>query len=213
MQAKDNVVTVGVIASNWLVTEYLIMLLKEESQFSAMPYSQSAQTPQFRPDVCVFDRTHLVPPLTEWIRNLRSKSPTTRFLITDAHQQDSTVLRLLAMGVHGFIPHRQLSQQFSSALREIADGGLWMPKHIVRAFVEQSTTRSNRRKLGPLAITTREAHILELVEQRLSNKEIAVQLGVQESTVKYHISNIFNKLDVQSRIELFRKHESQHAAA
>jgi DNA-binding CsgD family transcriptional regulator len=57
------------------------------------------------------------------------------------------------------------------------------------------------------AITQRESQILELVKRRLSNKEIGAVLNIQESTVKFHLSNVFSKLRVSRRSELQAKAE------
>jgi DNA-binding NarL/FixJ family response regulator len=57
------------------------------------------------------------------------------------------------------------------------------------------------------AITQRESQILELVKRRLSNKEIGAVLNIQESTVKFHLSNVFSKLQVTRRSELQAKDE------
>lgn len=53
-------------------------------------------------------------------------------------------------------------------------------------------------------MTAREAQILELARQRLSNKEIAIKLNIEVSTVKFHLSNIFSKLQIASRSELWK---------
>jgi DNA-binding CsgD family transcriptional regulator len=60
--------------------------------------------------------------------------------------------------------------------------------------VDESTTGQG--------ITQRESQVIELVKRRLSNKEIGAILNIQESTVKFHLSNIFSKLQVNRRSEL-----------
>jgi DNA-binding NarL/FixJ family response regulator len=206
------VISVGIIASNWLVIERLSVLLANDPTTSASAYECTNDIAAPYPAAWVIDRAHLVPPLSEWVRNIQSKSPTAKFLVLDRDRRDPMLLRLLALGIHGFMTHRDVGEHLRSALREICDGGLWFPGHILRKFVQHSTARRYQRKFGPLAITVREAQILELVERRLSNKEIATRLGVQESTVKYHLSNIFAKLEVQNRYELVSNQEEYVAA-
>ena len=63
----------------------------------------------------------------------------------------------------------------------------------------------NEKKLKQVGLSKREYEILQLIDQGLSNQEIADRLFLSESTVKKHISNLFLKLDVQRRTEAIKR--------
>jgi LuxR family maltose regulon positive regulatory protein len=86
----------------------------------------------------------------------------------------------------------------------VAQGKLWVSSNILEAYVRHSIAllkTVDESPIGP-GITKRESQIIELVKRRLSNKEIGTILNIQESTVKFHLSNIFSKLQVNRRSEL-----------
>ena len=63
----------------------------------------------------------------------------------------------------------------------------------------------NQKKLKQIGLSKREYEILQLIDQGLSNQEIAARLFLSESTVKKHVSNLFLKLDVQRRTEAIKR--------
>ena len=59
--------------------------------------------------------------------------------------------------------------------------------------------------VAPEALTTREAEVLELLAEGLSNRRVAERLGISEHTVKFHVASIYGKLGASSRAELIRR--------
>ena len=120
-------------------------------------------------------------------------------------QPDQEVLQLVRLGVHGFVDHAEVSKNLCDAVQAVAKGHLWIPEDVLHMYVE-STSRGEWSGLDSLRLPTpREAEVLELARQRLSNREIASALRIQEGTVKYHISKIMTKLQVGDRRELVNK--------
>ncbi len=111
---------------------------------------------------------------------------------------------LLALGVHGFVSYAQIDEQLSQAVERVTRGELWFSPSVLEAYARNSIASLKAVSQSPTgqAITQRESQIIELVKRRLSNKEIAEVLHIQESTVKFHLSNIFSKLQVNRRNEL-----------
>ena len=89
------------------------------------------------------------------------------------------------------------------AVRAVYEGSLWIPEKALQLYAQFSLT-SNRHGVSPSnTLTPREGEVIELVKRRLSNKEIATILKVQESTVKFHLSNAFTKLRIAGRHDLW----------
>ncbi len=99
---------------------------------------------------------------------------------------------------------RRLRQQLVQAVHCVAQGNLWISSNVLEAYVRHSITSLKTDNESPTGqgITQRESQVIELVKRRFSNKEIGAMLNVQESTVKFHLSNIFSKLQVNRRSEL-----------
>jgi DNA-binding NarL/FixJ family response regulator len=109
------------------------------------------------------------------------------------------------LGVHGFVEHAKVSETLCDAVEAVAKGHLWIPPKVLQIYVE-STSKGGWGSLDSVRLPTpREAEVLELARQRLSNKEIADVLRIQEGTVKFHISKIMTKLRVGDRRELVIK--------
>ena len=110
---------------------------------------------------------------------------------------------LFLAGIHGFIDYADLESQFRPALAVIQDGRLWMPVQTAEGF----SPWQDKARMGfasPGVFTPQEVTILNLLSRNLSNKEIGNRLRISERTVKFHLTNMFDKLGVRSRHALAR---------
>lgn len=85
-------------------------------------------------------------------------------------------------------------------LKEILNGGHWLPRHVMQNLLEQYR-RSPRTKTTENPLTRREQHILKQLAEGLTNQEIADRNHVSEHTVKSHLYNVFKKIGVRNRLE------------
>ena len=81
------------------------------------------------------------------------------------------------------------------ALRAVCEGRVWLPRSVLER-VARATLGSPEKTLP---LTAREAEVINLIAEGLSNKEVASRLGVTEKTVKFHASNLFAKLGSHDR--------------
>jgi len=107
-------------------------------------------------------------------------------------------------GIHGFIDYADLKSQFRPALAAIRDGRLWMPVQTAEGFSPWLEDKERMGFASPGVLTPQEVTILSLLSRNLSNKEIGNRLRISERTVKFHLTNMFNKLGVRSRHALAR---------
>ena len=106
---------------------------------------------------------------------------------------------LFLAGVHGFIDYADLKSQFRPALAAIRDGRLWMPAQTAEGFSPWPEDKARVGFASSGALTPQEHEILRLLAKNLSNKEIGHELRITERTVKFHLTNMFDKLGVRSR--------------
>jgi len=115
-----------------------------------------------------------------------------RVLVFSTFARDDEIQSSLDAGALGFLQKTASRDDLIAALRRVAAGE--------RSLAPEIATRLAGLKLGP-AITLREREILSLIAKGRANKEIAAALGIAEDTVKRHISNVLQKLDVSDRAQ------------
>jgi len=203
MHSKELGIPTYIIASNRLAGEYLVQVLARDRFVRPILCRQLPQ-PRLRsvPTVFVIEGSFVPLPLGECLRRLRLLFPKARFVVVDRRQPDEEILRLITLGVQGFVEHSKVAETLSDAVRTVSAGRFWIADDLLQAYVNLTAEAKRSRSAGRPIPTPREAEVLELVRQRLSNKEIAEILGVRESTVKYHLSHILTKFRVTGRREL-----------
>lgn len=97
---------------------------------------------------------------------------------------------------------RNWQDELPRAIRSIRKGEIWVPQAVMAAYVAQMRALLDTQLLPGHSLTAREAQVLQLLMRRLANKEISSTLAISERTVKYHVSNILSKLQLEDRRSL-----------
>jgi len=151
------------------------------------------------PDVAVMD---LVMPRVdgvEAIRRIRATRAETRVLVLTSYVDDEKLFAAVNAGAAGYLLKDVKPEQLAEAIRAVSRGeALLHPAataRLMREFAgERRTSRADK-------LTKRELDVLRLIAQGRANKEIALELGVAAKTVKVHVSNILDKLDLADRTQ------------
>ncbi len=144
-------------------------------------------------------------PVTEGLVALiRGHRRNARVIILAEDVEDSRSFPLLHLGVKGLVRYREVARQLPKAVRMVARGGFWIPRKVMSDYLAllQSGRRAPLSSRAGGKLSRREKEVLELLLKSLSNKEISSSLNISESTVKFHISNIFHHYGVQRRADL-----------
>lgn len=133
---------------------------------------------------------------------LRGEFPSVAVVMISAHDDPVTIRRALAFGAAGFIPKRAGMDELQAALRAVLDCEEWLPPAL-RADVDALPgSRKDADLSARLAtLTPQQFKVLSRVAEGRLNKQIADELGIQERTVKAHMSAIFEKLGVRNRTQ------------
>ena len=135
--------------------------------------------------------------------SLKAGRPAIRIIVTGTGTSDEEILRAIAAGAKGYIAEDATPGEFKRAIREVHSGSVWAPRRVLCAFIERATASTRRvRPEGEGKITEREREVLKLLVAGRSNKEIGDALGIEERTVKAHVSQLMRKVGVQNRIAL-----------
>jgi DNA-binding NarL/FixJ family response regulator len=157
-----------------------------------------------QPDVVILDiRMPRVDGLAV-LRELRREGCRTRVVLLTAAANESDVLEAVRLGVDGVVLKDMASQALLQCVRQVNAGGQWIePRFLHRALDKALRRETGERELRAV-LTPRELDIVRMVVRGLRNKEVAKQLYISEGTVKIHLHNIYDKLQVSSRLELLR---------
>jgi DNA-binding NarL/FixJ family response regulator len=135
------------------------------------------------------------------LRHARSKEPKLRGLVLSGHHDTSYIDRALAVGASAYVVKTAHPDDVASAVRQAFEHSVFTPETLVPATRAGDAPARQER---PGGLTKRELEILKLVAEGRSNAAVARMLWVTEQTVKFHLSNIYRKLDVTNRTEASR---------
>ena len=138
-------------------------------------------------------------------RELAQVAPRARVLILTTFEQDDYVFGALRAGASGFLLKRTRPEELIAAVHTVAGGDSLLSPSVTRRVIDRMAQQpapdlTGQPKLEEL--TPREREVLELIARGLSNREIAAQLVVEESTVRSHIRRILSKLGLRDRVQI-----------
>lgn len=201
-QLSPGKTSVCLVEHNPLAARHLERLLAGDSSLCLLSQRELVQdhsSARTAAEVFVLDSGTLPASLNTYLRSLRLRFPDARILVLDHPLPTHELCRLLFLGIQGFLSYEEADDWLPQAIRAVAAGHLWVPHEVLEQYVRYSTQLARLRGRKGDTFTRREKRILELVHRRLSNKEIGSILGISESTVKFHLGNIFAKLGVHDR--------------
>jgi DNA-binding NarL/FixJ family response regulator len=135
-----------------------------------------------------------------FIREARNLVPGLRVLVVSGFDDPASVDEALSAGADAFISKTASPDDLAAAVRQVFNQSLFIgPSFRESAFHPEANGRGRG-----IELTKREMQILELVAQGYSNTRVASLLWVTEQTVKFHLSNVYRKLDVSNRTEATR---------
>lgn len=124
--------------------------------------------------------------------------PQAKVVVFSADEEPARIRAALAAGAAGFVPKSSKPGVIGDALRLVLDGGVYIPLQAISASPVNGRSQVSMADLG---LTGRQADVLRLVVQGLSNFEIAKALDIAENTVKQHAHFAYRILGVSSRTE------------
>jgi two-component system, NarL family, response regulator DevR len=219
-----RVVEAFILAENRLLREALIRVLTKKGDIrvvGASPYSSAAQREIIaaRPSIVVLDSSGLVLFTSRLIPSLQASIPGLRVVMIDMEPDESTFLRVVREGVVGYILKDASAIEVAAAINAVASGQAVCPPCLSLALF-----RSIARQEAPVApfpappafswgvdhgLSRREQQLVELLIDRLTNKEIAARLNLAEQTVKNHVHSILRKVGAESRFRIVERCELQ----
>jgi two-component system nitrate/nitrite response regulator NarL len=163
------------------------------------------QTLELLPDILLLDLSMPRMPGLEAMRAIMSGSPRVKILLLTATISTQQVIEALQIGARGIVTKDALIDQLTNAIDAVMQGDYWINGqrvvNLVGALHElmQKAAVPERKTYG---LTPRELEVVGCIVEGCSNRDIAKQFSISEETVKRHLSNIFDKTGVSTRLEL-----------
>jgi len=164
-----------------------------------------ALVPQVRPDILLLDLAMPRMPGLETLREMAAQQSATRVILLTAAVENRQMIEALQIGARGVVMKEAATQILLKAIRSVMAGQYWVGREPVTdmaQFLRTHAAGQQYSKAKGYGLTRREIEILSTIVSGLSNKEIAQKFSLSEDTVKHHLTNIFDKLGVSSRLEL-----------
>ncbi|MCP4538677.1 MAG: response regulator transcription factor [Chloroflexi bacterium] len=156
-------------------------------------------TRQWQPDVLVLDINMPGLDPVAATRALKKHRPDLNILVLTAYDDDAYVTGLLSAGATGYLLKEEALDTLVMAIRAVAGGESWLSQRVAGRLARKAIAPARTATAEPL--TPREREVLRLLALGLNNDEIAAKLFISKRTVQNHVSNIYGKLDLDSRAE------------
>jgi len=191
--------------------EGLRLLLDAESDLRVVGEASSgaeaiALTRKLTPDILLLDVAMPGQSGLDVARQLHEDGTSTRVLLLTAALARSEVPRALKLGVRGVVEKEAAIALLLKAIRAVQAGEYWVGREVIGDLVDAigrpAAPSSRAAEKSPFGLTVRERELVVLVAAGCSNKVIAQKCSLSEDTVKHHLSSIYDKTGVSTRLEL-----------
>ena len=210
---RNTPIRIAIADDHPIFRDGLRRLLETESDMKVIGEAQDGYqavklATEMKPDILLLD---LAMPHHTGLEALRDLSTNTgaggvRIILLTAAAEKKQIVEALQLGARGVVLKDSATQLLLKAIHAVMTGEYWVGRESVsnlvlylRNLMQSSTEETKQKKFG---LTPRELEIVSAVVAGYANKEIAEYFKISEDTVKHHLSNIFDKLGVSTRLEL-----------
>ena len=198
--ADKNPIRVILIDDHFQIHATINTILKQAPEIRLVGQGANGQDAimlceQYNPDIVLMDVAMPVMDGIQATQLLHERFPSVKVLVLSSFQDHESVHAMLRNGAVGYLTKSSLAEDLVETLRATFQGKMVFTPDIVEQLVSQPQPAIDFR------LTDRELEVLVLLAEGLTNQQSAAKLSISQSTLKYHMNNIFQKLGVQTRSE------------
>lgn len=213
----DRVISIVLIDDHKLFREGVKRVLEFEPRFNVVAEGSdgdvaSTLVKEYNPDVVLMDINMPTINGVEATKELLENYPNTKIIILSIHDDENYVTHALKTGAQGYLLKEMDTDSLVEAIKVVYDGGSYLHPKVTHNLVEEYRRLVHENASGgventfeyrqPLhLLTKRECQVLQLLAEGKSNRSVAETLYISEKTVKNHVSNILQKMNVNDRTQ------------
>lgn len=188
-------------------------LIKFETNFEVIATATNANiainlVKKYQPDIVLMDINMPEKDGLTAISEMERLDLGTKIIALTGYDDSDLIFRAIKMGAKGYILKTMASAQLIFAIEEVMQGKIYLPsglssrffEYFQKTFKDEANNKEEKENLLQY-LTQREEEVLELLTQGITYKGVAQKLFISETTVKTHVNNIFQKLQVNDRTQ------------
>jgi DNA-binding NarL/FixJ family response regulator len=204
---ENQTIKVIIVDNEAVFREGLNHLLNEQPHIQVVFHCDSsrqamAKAQEIPPDIIMLESQADENALLEAISTVSRAVPQSRVVIMGRVDADLPAAKALKAGARACLARNILPGDLIKSIELISKGRIIISPVFAESFLAELSGRPSASKPDRLPVSARELDIIKLVVKGLSNRQIAKQLFLTESTIKTHLKNILNKLDLDNRQQL-----------
>ena len=201
------------VEDNRILRDGITALLDKEKDFTVTGLSDGerdvvAMTRKVKPHVVLLDLGLESKNSLEIVENLKKEFPGIKIIGMGLAPSQADIMEFVQAGADGFILKDATLEDVANTIRSVSAGRTVLPSSMTTSLffqiAEHALLKGKRNLRGATRMTQREKEIIALISDGMSNKQIASNLNIATFTVKSHVHNILEKLELQSRLQIAR---------
>ena len=202
----QKIIRVLIADDHTVVRQGLRIMLEPKSDFDLVGEADNGndlieKCRQLQPDIVILD---LIMPKMDGIQAIRVISKQKyrpKILVLTSYSEEKKVIDALKAGANGYILKESSPEELIRAIHATMQGEMWIHPNLAPKVLEK-LFHSGQNTFNDADLTKKENEVIKLVAKGKSNTEIAHDLSINESTVRFHMSNIFSKLGYKNRTQV-----------
>ena len=203
-----DTIKILIVDDHTVVRDGLVAMMGRVRDFTVVGEASNGveavdKTHQLQPDVVLMDLRMPEMSGVDAMRQIGDKDPDVKFIVLTTYDTDEYIFDAIDAGAKGYLLKDASRDELFNAIRAVHRGESQIEPGIGAKVLDRLVQLSRHRsEPGPADVPSqREVEVLQLIAKGSANKEIAGSLSISESTVKTHVANIFQKLEVNHRTE------------